>query len=123
MSYWPEVIASLLTSQILSVVAMSCAGFLVSQVKPSPIGTDLDVGGEPVGQLLLAGLPLPLDVLDHEDLEPAAQGAEGQSERGGGLALAVAGVDDDQAVPALRVGRGGSGVSSVMGVWSCTSGR
>ena len=28
----------MLTSQILSVVAMSCAGFLVSQVKPSPIG-------------------------------------------------------------------------------------
>ena len=82
-----EAMASLLTSQICRVVAMSCSRFWVIQVKPSPIGRIsmsqsqvVGVGAEQVGQLFLAGLPLALDVLHHEHVEAVAQGAEGQAQ-------------------------------------------
>src|SRR4029077_9364223 len=44
----------------------------------------------------LAGLPLAFDELHHRDRQIAAERAEGDAERGGGLALAVARVDGVQ---------------------------
>src|SRR5258708_7731086 len=58
----------------------------------------IGVPAQQVGQLLLAGLPFALDVLDHEDAKAIAQGAKDQPEGTGGLALAVAGDDHDEAV-------------------------
>src|SRR5262245_37033280 len=46
----------------------------------------------------LTVFPRPLDELDHLHLEPHTDGAKRGADGGRGLALAVAGVDDDESV-------------------------
>src|SRR5207245_8588567 len=52
---------------------------------------------EPLGEEPLARLPLPFDELHHRHLQAPAECAEHRAQRRGGLALAVAGVDHDEA--------------------------
>ena len=68
-------------------------------------GADLHIGRQSIGQLLLTGLPLALDVLDHEDLVSHAQGPERQAQRRRRLPLAIARIHEDQAVTPLRLMR------------------
>ena len=60
------------------------------------------VDGHQVAEFLqrdaLAGLPLALDELHDRDLHAVAERAEDHAEGGGRLALALAGVDDQQAL-------------------------
>ena len=61
-------------------------------------GVDRDLIGEMFEDVALAGVPFAFDELDDADLEAVGDAAEYHAEGGSGFALALAGVDDEQAL-------------------------
>ena len=88
-------------------------------VKPRPV-TSRSTPGRLAQDLALAGLPLAFDELKEEDAHAIARGANGESDGGGGLALAVASKDERQAVAWWR--HEGNGTRAECGTQSAAAG-
>ena len=73
----------------------------MSQVKPSPITSNVTSSGKAAEEMLLAGLPLALDVLHDADAHVPAERARHHAEGAGGFAFAGAGEHHQQAAAQL----------------------
>ena len=89
---------ALASSQAARAAAMSRARSCVSQVKPSPIVLIVTRSRNFSSTVRSPVCPVALDELDDADLHAVAERAEDHAEGGRRLALALAGVDDEQAL-------------------------
>ena len=89
-------ISSSAFAQARSAAAMSRVRSCVSQVKPSPIVCQTTWSPNAASASRSAGMPSALDELHHADAMAAAEHAQSKPERGRRLALAGAGMDDQQ---------------------------
>ena len=95
---------SLAASQAARAAAMSRARSCVSQVKPSPMARQVTRSRKPLEHLRSPVSHDALDELHDADAHAVAEAAHHHAEGGGRFALAVAGMDDEEAA-LLRLAR------------------